>query len=217
MTRQLRFDPTKDIESWRLTRFVDGSSISLDSLLRFFLSSSAKDLSVAWIRLAGGLVEYCKCSRNHPSKEATLCWEEGVSLDRVRLDRLRSEQIVRVSGQSFNRCEIVSRRALHSRQRSLTYRYVAQSLSPIPYGTFTEYTVGTQLDSYSGRQLAQRICFRTEYSEDPTPMHSRSDNRRGSSITSSALSCNGRSASGSRNGRGLRGLEVVSAQCTARE
>ena len=100
MTRQLRFDPTKDIGSWRLTRFVDGSSISLDSLLRFFLSSSAKDLSVAWIRLAGGLVEYCRRSRNHPSKEATLCWEEGVSLDRVRLDRLRSEQIVRVPGQS---------------------------------------------------------------------------------------------------------------------
>ena len=97
---------------------------------------------------------------------------------------------------------------------TLTYRYVAQSLSPVPYGTFTEYTVGTQLDSYSGRQLAQGICFRTEYSGDPTQMHSSSDNRRGSSITSSALSCNGRSASGSRNGRGLRGLEVVSAQCT---
>ena len=93
---------------------------------------------------------------------------------------------------------------------ALTYRYVAQSLSPVPYGTFTEYTVGTQLDSYSGRQLAQGICFRTEYSEDPTQMHSHSDNRRGSSITSSALSCNGGSASGSRNGRGQHGLEVVS-------
>jgi len=84
---------------------------------------------------------------------------------------------------------------------ALTYRYVAQSLSPVPYGTFTEYTVGTQLDSYSGRQLAQGICFRTEYSEDPTPMHSHSDNRRGSSITSSALSCSGRSVKRSTQAR----------------
>ena len=56
---------------------------------------------------------------------------------------------------------------------ALTYRYVAQSLSPVPYGTFTEYPVGTQLDSHSGQQFARGMRIRTEYGGDPTQMQAK--------------------------------------------